>query len=674
MAEQPFNWRPTIRRRVTVAAVLFVVWAVGIEARLGFLQIASHDDLMARAARQQQKTIEAPAKRGEIYDRDGRLLAYSVDADTIYAVPSEIEEPASVAARVCEALGDCSAAERRQLEQRFSTDREFAYVRRRVSPAEAKRVAALDLAGIGFMKESRRFYPNRELAAHLLGYVGLDNVGLSGLEAAYDKVIRGRSGTLLVQTDARQHAFSRLERTPTSGGSLELTIDEQIQYIVERELEAGVIENKAASGSAVVMDPRTGEILALANYPTFNPNVYGKAPAPARRNRAIQDLYEPGSTFKVVTASAALEEHVVSPDDLIDATGGTIRLGGWRTVRDTHDYGVMTFRDVIVKSSNVGAIKVGLRLGPERLGLYVNRFGFGQRTSPDFPGESPGIVWDPAKLNDSALASVSMGYQVGVTPIQMAAAVSAVANGGHLLQPRVVRAWVRDGVRTVVEPKVVREAIRPETAAVLTGIMEEVVEKGTATLAKVPGFRVAGKTGTAAKLVNGRYSKSDYNASFVGFVPARNPEFTIIVVIDSPHAKGYYGGGVAGPIFQRIATAALRQHGVAPTLNPAPPVVVARHEAASPLTAASARLDEPRIVTLQAGADGDAVVPDLRGLSARDALRTLARLGLTARLRGDGIVVEQSLEPGTPLERGSVCTLELGREPGRLAGASGEQP
>ncbi|MGE0041275.1 MAG: penicillin-binding protein [Vicinamibacterales bacterium] len=673
MAEQPFNWRPTIRRRLMVAAALFVLWAVGIEARLFFLQVSSHDDLMARAARQQQKTVEAPAKRGEIFDRAGRMLAYSVDADTVYAVPTEIKDPAAAAAALCEAFGDCTARERQQLVERFGRDREFVYVRRRVSPAEARRVAALDLAGIGFMKESRRFYPNRELAAHLLGYVGVDNVGLSGIEAAYDKVIRGRAGTLLVQTDARQHAFGRLERTPTSGGSLELTIDEQLQYIVERELEAGVIENRAASGSAVVMNPQTGEILALANYPTFNPNVYGRASSASRRNRAVQDLYEPGSTFKIVTASAALEERVVQPEELIDATGGSIRLGGWRTVRDTHDYGVMTFRDVIVKSSNVGAIKVGLRLGAERLGLYINRFGFGQRSSPDFPGENPGIVWDPAKLNDSALGSVSMGYQVGVTPIQMAAAVSTVANGGHLVQPRVVHAVVRDGVRTVIQPKVVRDVIKPETAAILTGIMEEVVARGTATLAQVPGFTVAGKTGTAAKLVNGRYSKSEYNASFVGFVPSRDPRLTIIVVIDSPKAKGYYGGGVAGPVFQRIATASLRQLGIAPTLNAAPPVVVARH-AASPLTATSASLVEPAIVTLQAGPTRDSVVPDLRGLSARDALRTLARLGLTARLSGDGVVVEQSLEAGSPLERGATCTLVLGREPARLQGATGDQP
>ena len=285
------------------------------------------------------------------------------------------------------------------------------------APAGAARPGApcgrLNLDGVGFIKESRRFYPNKELAAQLLGWVGVDNVGLSGLEYAYDSQIRGKPGTVLIHTDARRHAFSRFERPPTSGSSVELTIDEYLQHIAERELRAGVAENRAAGGSAIIVDPHTGEILAMANEPTFNPNAaYRESQELERRNRAVQDLYEPGSTFKVVTASAAIEEKVLSVDAPIDVSGGQIRIGS-RVVRDTHNYGVLSLTDVLVKSSNVGAIKIGFLVGTERLSQYVKRFGFGRSVSPDFPGESPGIVWDPTKWTDSALASVSMGYQVG---------------------------------------------------------------------------------------------------------------------------------------------------------------------------------------------------------------------------------------------------------------------
>ncbi len=655
------DWRSTMKRRLVVAAAGFLLWTVGIEARLVYLQVVRHDDLQARAERQQKRTISAPAKRGEILDRRGRVLAYSVDADSIYAVPSEFADPKGVAAAVCGALDNCAAEERAGLEEKFSRPRPFVYVRRQVSPDVARRVAALDLEGIGFMKETRRFYPNRTLAAHLLGYVGLDSGGLQGLESAYDRLIKGHAGTVLIQTDARRHAFSRLERPPTSGATLELTIDQGLQYIAERELHAGVVEHRAAGGSAVVMDPLTGEVLAIANEPTFNPNAFRTASDLERRNRAVQDLYEPGSTFKIVTASAAIEEEVVSPDDLIDTGRGQIHIGS-RVVEDTHAYGVISFTDVIVKSSNVGAIKVGLRLGPERLSRYVRRFGFGRPTSPDFPGENRGIVWDPSRLTDSALASVSMGYQVGVTPLQMAAAVSAVANGGELLEPRVVRAVVRDGIRTVVPRKVVHRAIRPATAATLTEMMEQVVERGTATIARIPGYTIAGKTGTAAKLVNGRYSKSDYNASFVGFIPSRNPVLTIIVVVDTPQG-GYFGGTVAAPIFKRIAEAALRQLAVPPSINPAPPVLISRRED-SPQRPATGPAS-PSIVTLPAAAEG--TMPDLRGLSARDAVRTLARLGLSPRLDGRGLVADQRPAPGAPIDAGGSCQLWLDRQSHEVA-------
>jgi len=644
-------WRATLAKRVVVVAWIFGLWVAGIEARLVYLTIIDNADLVARADRQHERTQSAPAKRGDIVDRRGRVLATSVDADTIYAVPTDIDNPRDAVQKLCGALGDCTAKDRQLLVERLSGRKAFAYVRRQVAPDQAQRVAALNLDGVGFTTESKRFYPNKELGAHLLGWVGIDNTGLSGVEYTYDPQIRGRPGTILIHTDARRHAFSRFERPPTSGSSVELTIDQYLQHIAERELRAGVMENHAASGSAIVMNPHTGEILAMANEPTFNPNAYREADDAERRNRAVQDLYEPGSTFKIVTASAAVEEKLFPLDLPIDVGGGRIQIGN-RVVHDTHDYGVLSFTDVIVKSSNVGAIRIGFTLGTHRLSDYVQRFGFGRPVSPDFPGENGGIVWDRDKWTESALASVSMGYQVGVTPLQMAAAASAIANGGSYVEPRVVRAIYRDNRRLAIQPKTLRRIITPDTAAAMTGIMEQVVERGTATLAQIPGFTIAGKTGTANKLVNGRYSWDTY-ASFIGFVPSQQPAITIIVVLDSPRGKnGHFGGPVSAPIFKRIAEATLRYLGIGPTINPPAPVLVAAD--APPREA----LVDPPIVRLVAD---EGTMPDLTGMAAREAVRTLVKRGLKARLSGDGVVVAQAPDPGVPVAPATECYLVLER-------------
>ncbi|MGB2716943.1 MAG: penicillin-binding transpeptidase domain-containing protein [Vicinamibacterales bacterium] len=657
-------WRATLQSRLLAVALIFAVWTIGIEARLFYLQVVEHSELTARADRQQLDVIDVPAKRGEILDRHGRVLAYSVDADTVYANPMEVLDPDETAARVCGALDACDASTRHSMAKTLRKRTQFAYLARKVSPDEAKRVKALQLKGVAFLKENRRYYPKKELAAHVLGYVGTDNVGLAGLESTYDAQIRGKDGKVLVTTDARQHAlFSRVDRAATAGAGLELTIDQFLQHIAERELRTGVAENHAAGGSAVIMDPRSGEILALANWPTFNPNSFLESDEVERRNRAIQDLYEPGSTFKLVTASAALEERVMKPQDPVDCAPGFITFPGRPPIRDVHAYGVLPFADVIVKSSNVGAIRVGLRLGPERLNRYIDRFGFGRAIAPDFRGESPGIVWDPAKLDASALASVSMGYQIAVTPVQMAAAASSIANGGTLIEPRVVRAVIKDGRRTIVQPRVVRRTVSTETAAELTAIMEDVVERGTARSAQIDGYTIAGKTGTAAKLVGGHYSKSEYNASFVGFLPSRNPVLTIIVVIDSPHGAGYMGGVVAAPVFKRIAEAALRQIGVPPNIGAVPPVLVARHEADSTTMAPHPVANGPDSVSTAIEATEPGTMPDLRGLAAREAVNVLTRLGMTARMNGSGFVAEQSPEAGEPVVAGEVSVLTLGRRP-----------
>lgn len=660
-----------LRSRLLVFAGIFAFWTVAIQARLVYLQVWDHQKMVGLAERQQYRTVVSPAKRGEILDRNREVLAISIDADTIAADPSHVTDPARTARLVCAALGECDGEKREALLKSLRRKTEFAYLARTVSPAAAERVRALKLPGIVIFDESKRYYPKRELGANFLGYVGIDNKGLAGLESKYDSRIRGRDGLMQVQFDGKRSTIAaREERPPTGGDSLELTIDQYLQHIAERELRAGVEEHNAAGGTAIVMDPHSGEILALANYPTFNPNAFAESSSVDRANRAVQHVYEPGSTFKLVTASAAIEEQVFRTTDMIDCAPGYISIPGRKLIHDVHAYGALSFEDVIVKSSNVGAIKAGLQIGAERLGLYINRFGFGHALSPDFSGESRGIVYDPANLDASGVASVSMGYQIGVTPLQMAAAVSSVANGGTLYEPRLVRAFAHNGRREVVPAKALRRTVSPETAATITQIMEAVVERGTGTAAKVDGHVVAGKTGTAAKIVDGRYSKSDYNTSFVGFVPSRNPALSVIVVIDSPHGKvTAYGGTVAAPIFKRIAEASLRHLGIPPTLNAPSPVLVARKaDAAGEIRPAGGRMPFAPPMP-QPVADG--LMPDLRGLSAREAVQTLASLGLRSRLTGSGVVVEQSPSPGTELVPGDDAVLKLLRRAPALPAGGG---
>ena len=667
-SRDPLSWRRTTGPRLAVVAGLFGFCAIAVLVRLVDLQVFQRAELEARAESQRTNLLEVPAQRGDLLDRHGNVLAYSVDVDTVCAVPSKLQDPKQAASRICDALGDCDQAGRAALTKTLSrSKRSFAYVRHQITPDQARRVAALEIDGVFFQKEPHRYYPNRDLAGPVLGYVGAEYRGLAGLEATYDAKLRGRPGQMLLEFDGRmrdRHVFNRVGREPVPGASLELTIDDYLQHVAERELEAGVLENNAKGGSVVIMDPVSGEILALANNPTFNPNSYGLFPPDLQRNRGVQDVYEPGSTFKIVTASAALEEKVMRPTDLIDTGGGTIAIGSKRVVREAqgHAYGTLSFTDVIVKSSNIGAIKIGLRLGAGRLGQYVQRFGFGTRLSPDFPGESAGIVWRPAQWSDSTLASVSMGYEVSVTPLQMASAASTVANGGELVQPRIVRAVIDADGRVPVPRKVVRRVMSPGTAAEMTAIMEAVVEQGTGKMARLEDFTVAGKTGTANKNQNGHYLEHDYNVSFVGFVPSRKPALTIIVMIDTPRGPNRpFGGTVSAPIFHRIANAALRYLGVTPNVNPAPPVLVARHKTGYETEVAGPVKPLTIVPAANSLMMGQVVLPELRGLSGREALRVLARLGITPRVVGEGVVIGQTPLPGTVLELGAACRLALGR-------------
>jgi len=736
------DWRRILRARIALTGVVLLLWAAGIVARLVYLQVVQRDALVARAESQQSQTIELNPRRGQILDRVGRVLAYSVDGDVIYAVPSDVEQVEDVASQLCAALDGCDGEERRALVQRLDSRRDttvvygtlsdeevariaalklpglvvrtgkhggrtgtvsavtrdiadparvaeqvcavlarcsddtrstlekrlagkkdFVYIRRRATPVEAQRVAALKLPGIGFLKESRRYYPNRDLASSLIGFVDARNSGVGGLELVYNARVTGSGGTLMVQRDAAQRALeTTVRKAPTAGTSLELTVDSRLQYIAERELRAAVEEHGAVGGTVVMMDPHTGEILALVSEPHFNPNDSSHIDRASRVNRAVETIYEPGSTFKTITAAAALEEGVIAPHDIVDATM-PCRFGSAKPITDVHQVGVVSFEKVFAKSSNCGTARVAVnRLGTERLMRYVKRFGFGARATREFPAESGGIVKAVKDIREHDLARVAIGYTVAVTPLQMAAAMSAVANGGELLKPRIVRATVTDGVRTPTTREVVRRAISARTAARLTTMMEAVVEEGTARTAQIKGYTLAAKTGTARKLApDGRGYLMEYMASTAGFFPSRNPAVAMIVVIDGPKRKGYYGGGVAGPVFKRIAEATLMHLAIPPNVDKQPPVVVVRHGDGPSIQPASAHDLQTEPIVRTAGTP--AVVPDLTGRSARDAVRTLLALGIEPRLRGHGFVARQSLPAGTPAGDGGVCLLELTRFP-----------
>jgi cell division protein FtsI/penicillin-binding protein 2 len=668
------QWRQAIKRRVVAVLAAITLWGSVVQARLVWLQVVQHDSYVTAALKQQRSRVTVPAPRGDIVDRHGQVLATSAEATAITGDPSEVDDPGGTVAQLCAALRDCSPKERADLVAKLSDrKREFAWLRRwrSVSSDQVARVQALELQGIALTPEPGRHYPNVSLAAHLLGFVGvgdgLNNEGLAGLELAYDDRVGGQPGEFLIERDGRKPMQTRVEVPPVPGATLELTIDRDLQFFAEHELEVAVKEHDARGGTVIVMNPMNGEILAMASYPTFNPNLPGAFTSDERKNRATQDVYEPGSTFKLVTAGAAIQEGILKPTDLIDTNPGSITFKGRKPITEAkgHNYGVISFMDVIVKSSNIGAIKAGLRVGAALMSRYVHRFGFGEVLGSDFKGQSPGIVSPESKIDDSTLASMSMGYNISVTPLQMVTAASAVANGGLLYEPHVVAAVVRDGKREVVAPKVLRRAIDQETASTITTFMEGVVDYGTAKAAQMDRYQVAGKTGTAQQLVEKHYA-NQYNSSFVGFVPSRNPVLTILVVIDNPRQGGHYGGEVAAPVFKRVAEQALRQMAVPATIRPIPPIVVAGSEARAVPEPA-----RPTVVPAMTAVGTRQPMPDVRGLAARDAVRELGKIGLLVRLKGTGFVTTQTPDAGQLVDSGEVSVLDLRRTPQDASKPSG---
>jgi cell division protein FtsI (penicillin-binding protein 3) len=553
--------------------LLMVMGFALVALRLVYLQVYQRAELTVRAGRQQERVVKLEPKRGTIYDRMGRELAVSLDVDSVYGVPSGIDNPRAVALQLSRILRE----DRRGLEQRLAGNKQFVWLSRKVEPARAEKIKDLGNKEIGIRLESRRFYPKKSLAGPVLGFLGVDNKGLEGLELAYDKSLRGMSGWVLAEKDAMGRTVfpggSGFQyRLPKPGHDIILTIDEVIQHIAEKELDAALASSHAKGGVCLVMNPRTGEVLALSvlsasRNQAFNPNEPQRSKPAEWRNRAVTDAFEPGSIFKPILASAALEERVVHPLERIDCSAGRIQLAD-RVIRDAHENGVLTFTDVIAESSNVGTITVALRLGKERFAKYISAFGFGKKTGVDIPGEISGQLRDYRSWSGVSIGSIAIGQEIGVTPIQVASAYCALANGGMLMKPYLVSEIVDRGSEEgkKFQAQAVGRAISEETCAKVNKMLQRVVETGTGQKARPAGYTAAGKTGTAQKIDQrtGRYSQKDYVSSFVGFTPANSPKLVILVMVDSPEGLVHYGGSVAGPVFKAVAEQSLAYLQVAP--------------------------------------------------------------------------------------------------------------
>jgi cell division protein FtsI/penicillin-binding protein 2 len=539
------------RFRLYTLCGLLCFWLLAICLRLIYLQIFCYGDFERRAQHQQQRSFDLSPKRGVIYDRAGRELAMSIQVDSAFVVPSETPDLANtinLITRITKddprvVLADCHA------------HKTFCWVARKADAEVVERIRALNLQGIHFQKEAKRFYPKRELAAQVLGYVGTDDEGLSGLERQFNQELRGKPGKLMISVDARKRWFASVEKEPEAGNSVVLTIDQNIQYIAERELERGMVETHAIAGTVIVENPHTGEILALTNRPTFNPNIRKEVRNETLKDHAVSDIYEPGSTFKMVTISAGLEEKITRPDEMFDCQMGSIVINGMR-IRDSRPHGMLSVADIIAESSDVGAIKVALRLGEDRLYKYIRAFGFGQQTGIELPGETRGMTKPVERWSKVSIGAISMGQEIGISALQLAGLISTIANDGVRVAPRIVAGTIapQNTPQTIAfQPVAGTRVISSLTAAQMRQMLQGVVLHGTGRKALLEGYSSAGKTGTAQKVdpATGVYSKTKYVASFAGFSPINDPQIAVVVILDS--AVGLHQGGqVSAPIFQRI--------------------------------------------------------------------------------------------------------------------------
>jgi cell division protein FtsI (penicillin-binding protein 3) len=637
---------------LAIAKIMFLVLFLAVAARAFQLQVLRGQEMRRLGEAQQLKKMNSLPTRGAVLDRFGESLAVSLVAQSVGAHPRRIENRDSLAAELAQILHLKPNEVRKNLE----SEKPFVWIKRQITPQQAEQIQSLGAKGVQMSFEPNRFYPQGQVAGQVLGFVNRDSEGLEGLELQYNDYIRGEAGSSLIEFDAKQRGvlIQGVEdlRIPP-GADLHLTLHSGIQHLAEKELEAAVVKNRARAGVAIVVEPFTGELLALANYPSFDPNMYSKQSKERSRNRAITDSYEPGSTFKTVLAAAVLEEGIVGKEDLFYCEMGKYPYAG-RIIHDSHPYGWLPFSKILQVSSNICFTKVATKLKKERYYRYIEKFGFGAVTGIDMPGEVPGILRNHQSWAPIDLATHAFGQGLAVTPLQMAMAYSAIANGGFLMRPYVVQRVTGPKSETVLEhqPHVVRRVISETAARTLTAMLKEVTsEGGTGKLASLEGFEVAGKTGTSQKpdLIHGGYS-SKRIASFVGFVPAGKPRLVVLVMVDEPEASAY-GGVVAAPAFGNIARGALRYLAVAPHKSDLMP-------AAPPQLGATVK----RVSMKEASAEsmrGLLGAPDFLGLSLREAVEKARAAKINVKMHGHGHVITQQPAPGSAWEESQELVLNL---------------
>ena len=661
----------SLRRRWLVIGIVALMWMVAVLFRLSYLQLVCYAEYFAKAQHQQRRVFEISPKRGAIYDRKGRELAISIPMDSVFGDPTDIKDASLVAGLLSRVLNIPAV----DIETKIREAKTPVRVAKKLSPETVQRIDGMNLKGVFFQKENRRVYPQRQSLAHALGYVDTDEKGIGGIEYAFDKQIRGKPGRMMVMADGKRRWYDRSEAAADPGASVVLTLDETIQFIAEKELARGMEETHSKFGTVVIQNPNTGELLALANSPTFDPNDAGSYPDEVRMDRAVSAAYEPGSTFKVITMTGALENGVTDPDELIDCQMGSIVVAG-RLIHDWHPFGILSVRDVLANSSDVGSIKVAMRLGAPRFYDVIHSFGIGQLTGIELPGENRGILRPVESWIASSIGSVAIGQEVSVTPVQIISAISAVANGGMLYKPRIVKEIQGGSPPLVVSHPAPQQVADATTAATVRGMMETVVLRGTGKLAQLNGYTAAGKSGTAQKIDpnTGRYSPNKYIASFVGFAPVNEPAMTILIVFDSPEGA-HHGGEIGGPVFKRIAEQVLAYMDVDQDIPGASSVETAKNlkHAHEPEQDTSAGINEARFNAAKDQPDSletssvvirdeDAlVVPDLAGQTVRGVTEECSRLGLVPSLIGSGVALQQSPEAGTRVARGSRVAVRFGR-------------
>ncbi|NTV48900.1 MAG: transpeptidase family protein [Geobacteraceae bacterium] len=629
------------RIRIIMIGTVFGLLFLNVVGRAFYLQILQHENLVKKADKQHQHKVDLTPARGSILDRNGTTLAESIHMDSCYAEPRRIKDVDGTAGVLAPLLG----VPKNELIAKLSVNKSFIWIERWLAPEVATRIKNMRLPGIGFAPESKRFYPNMEIAAHVVGFTGHDPNGLEGIELKYDSTILGNTGYMITERDAlgRNIAIKNtVIKDSSPGKSIVLTLDKTIQFIAEKELAKAVTENNAKGGMVLVMESDTGKVLAMANYPTYNPNAYSRYSHSQLRNQVVSDSFEPGSTFKIFTIAAALDSGTIKATDLYNCENGTYRVAD-RIIHDDHPQSRLSVSEIMKYSSNIGTAKIAAKMGEEKLSSYLRNFGFGGRTGIDLPGESPGNL--KRRWYGVDLATISFGQGVSLSTIQLVSALSAIANGGNLMRPYLVEQILDDSGAVVqkFEPQIVRRVVSPETAKKVTKMMETVTgDGGTGTRAALDGFRVAGKTGTAQKVdpVTRTYSQSKRIGSFVGFVPAEKPRLTIAVIIDEPQGVKY-GGVVAAPAFRGIAQSSLAYLKIQPNL---PTTATAKPAEANPsLSKEVESLSDGNVEEIPA--EG-AVMPNFQGMSMRRVLQVMEKRGINIRLIGSGRATEQNPPSG----------------------------